>query len=100
MGWITLSDSSLTHSGSSSNRSRNSTRAYDWDKEEGGYIPYRNQAAHRERWRQEDRGQRIEERRERHEKRAERYEPVIQKKADFKAQIDALKERTRSNRYA
>lgn len=31
-----------------------SSTFYDWDKENGGYIPYRFQGAHRRRWRRED----------------------------------------------
>lgn len=98
MGWFTRSDSTSTSSGSTSSRSKNATKAYDWEKNDGGYIPYRHQAEHRKRWRQEDHNERAEERREWREKHDERYVPVNEKKASFKAQIDAHKEQSRNGR--
>ena len=105
MDWVTRSNSTSASSGSSSprsednsifsrcdsTRSKSSTQSYDWDKEEGGYIPYRYQAAYRRRWKREAREQKAAKERERLEKRAERYAPIEQKKADFKAQIEAHK---------
>ena len=50
---------------------------YDWEAEEGGYIPFQHQGAHRKQWRREMRdAQRSEER-----GRAARFASVEEKKA-------------------
>ena len=51
---------------------------YDWEKEEGGYIPYQHQAAHRQRWRRELRHAQ----REEQEQRAKKFDSVEEKKAE------------------
>ena len=50
---------------------------YDWEAEDGGYIPYQYQGAHRRRWRREMRKAQKEEQRER----AAKFESVEEKKA-------------------
>ena len=48
---------SREHSGPTNHHSRKhhpSSSYYDWNKEQGGYIPYRFQGQHRRRWHQED----------------------------------------------
>ena len=58
---------------------------YDWDKEEGGYIPFQYQKAHRRKWREE---MREGERADRRERRA-RVEHVEDQKAERRRAYDA-----------
>lgn len=64
----------------------------------GDYIPQGHQAEQKDRWRHEDHNVPTEERMKRRKKREERYVPVNEKKASYKAQIDAHNERTRGYR--
>ena len=74
------------------------SRHYDWEKEEGGYIPYRHQGKQKQ-WRKEERAARVAKIRlenaaraqahwEREAARQSRYQPVNAKKVEFRRQYD------------
>lgn len=69
------------------------TTRYDWKAEEGGYIPYRFQDAHRERWRNDDRRAHKKQVRFERERSVKRYRDVDAKKAEFRRQYDARRRR-------
>lgn len=64
------------------------TNRYDWDAEEGGYIPYRFQGAHRQRWRNEDRRAYEKQVSFEKERSARRYADVEEKKREFRRAYD------------
>ncbi|KAF6220348.1 hypothetical protein HO133_003480 [Letharia lupina] len=64
------------------------TNRYDWVAEEGGYIPYRFQGAHREKWRNDDRGAYEKKVRFEKERSGRRYRDVAEKKREFRRLYD------------
>lgn len=64
------------------------TTRYDWDAEEGGYIPYRFQGAHRQKWRNDDRLAFERKARLEKERSVRRYDHVTEKKREFRSGYD------------
>lgn len=67
------------------------THRYHWQEEEGGYIPYRFQGAHREKWRNDDRDAYERKVGFEEERSARRYRDVEAKKREFRRQYDEWK---------
>lgn len=64
------------------------TNRYDWVAAEGGYIPHRFQGAHREKWRNDDRGAYEKKVRFEKERSGRRYRDVAEKKREFRRLYD------------
>ncbi|KAL9064869.1 MAG: hypothetical protein Q9161_008611 [Pseudevernia consocians] len=67
------------------------TKRYDWSVEDGGYIPYRFQGAHREKWRKDDREAFEIKVRFEKARTVKRYRDVGDKKREFRRQYDQRK---------